>query len=140
MKSILTLLLTVLAAHSTTAAATLPPLDSYGGATTIKAEATGYFRLQEIQGRWFFVTPDGHAFLVNGINHVGGNVMERLYNRDYWQERYRQQTGATAANPREIFEWKVRRDVQAMGWNAFGSHSHPGFNPRLLPYVKTLRF
>jgi len=64
------LLLAVLAAHSTTAAETLSPLDRYGGATTIKAEATGYFRLQQIHGRWFFITPEGHGFVPLGVNHL----------------------------------------------------------------------
>jgi hypothetical protein len=48
----------------------LPPLDSYGGAIKIKAEATGYFRLQEIKGRWFFITPEGHGFIPLGVNHL----------------------------------------------------------------------
>ena len=49
---------------------TLPPLDAYGGATTIKAQATGYFWLKEIHGRWFFITPEGHGFIPLGVNHL----------------------------------------------------------------------
>jgi len=65
------LLLAPLAAlHAAEAPASLPPVDAYGGATTIKAEATGYFCLKQINGRWFFITPEGHGFIPLGVNHL----------------------------------------------------------------------
>jgi len=45
-------------------------LDRYGGYRAISARATGFFRVDRIDGRWWFVTPDGHAFLSAGVNHV----------------------------------------------------------------------
>lgn len=58
------------AAQPATQGAALPPRDAYGGATTIKAKATGYFRLEEIGGRWFFITPEGHGYIPLGVNHL----------------------------------------------------------------------
>ena len=58
------------AAESAPLSMTLPPLDAYGGAMTIKAQATGYFWLKEINGRWFFITPEGHGFIPLGVNHL----------------------------------------------------------------------
>jgi hypothetical protein len=47
----------------------------YGGFTDQKVEATGWFRVEKIDGRWWFVDPEGHLFLsilAVGINPGGG--------------------------------------------------------------------
>ena len=44
-------------------------LDAYGGFIDIVGERTGFFHTQEIDGRWWLVTPEGNAFLSLGINH-----------------------------------------------------------------------
>ena len=46
-----------------------PAFDQYGGLKTIKAEATGFFRLEKFEGRHFLVTPEGHGYRALGINH-----------------------------------------------------------------------
>ena len=54
-------------------------LDQYGGWTAIQAEATGFFRVEQVQGRWALVTPEGHPFFstgVNGVSHIGTRVGE----------------------------------------------------------------
>ena len=38
-------------------------LDKYGGTTAIKGKATGFFHIEKIDGRNWFITPDGNAFL-----------------------------------------------------------------------------
>jgi hypothetical protein len=35
----------------------------YGGYLNTKAKATGFFRVEKIDGRWWFVDPDGHLYL-----------------------------------------------------------------------------
>src|ERR1035437_2445967 len=46
---------------------TLQPGDfnycKYGGYLNTKAKATGFFRVEKVNGRWWFVDPDGHLFL-----------------------------------------------------------------------------
>lgn len=44
-------------------------LDSYGGFTEIKGKKTGFFHTERIDGRWWLVTPEGHAFWGMGIAH-----------------------------------------------------------------------
>jgi hypothetical protein len=44
--------------------------DAYGGLKAVSSRASGYFRTERIGGRWWLVTPDGHAFLSSGVNHV----------------------------------------------------------------------
>jgi hypothetical protein len=43
------------------------PLDSYGGRLDKKANETGFFHVQEIDGRWWLVDPLGHLFIHKGM-------------------------------------------------------------------------
>jgi hypothetical protein len=45
-------------------------LDQYGGSADRRAKATGFFRTEKIQGRWWLVDPEGGLFLSAGINSV----------------------------------------------------------------------
>jgi hypothetical protein len=40
--------------------------DQYGGFSNTTAKATGFFRVEQIDGRWWFVDPDGHLFFSTG--------------------------------------------------------------------------
>ncbi len=53
--------------------------DQYGGWTGVRVAATGFFRVQQIGGRWWFITPEGNGFLSVGVNHVD-------YREDYSAE------------------------------------------------------
>ncbi|VVN87333.1 beta-galactosidase [Pseudomonas fluorescens] len=47
------------------------PLDTYGGWNKGPAfEASGFFRTQKRDGRWYLVTPQGHPFYSLGVNAV----------------------------------------------------------------------
>jgi hypothetical protein len=43
----------------------------YGYAAT-QAKATGFFRVEQVDGKWWFVDPDGHLFLATGVNGTPG--------------------------------------------------------------------
>jgi hypothetical protein len=45
-------------------------LDKYGGVLSLKGSATGWFHTQEIAGRCYFVTPEGHALFSLGVTHA----------------------------------------------------------------------
>ncbi|WP_145130699.1 beta-agarase [Pseudomonas sp. URMO17WK12:I11] len=50
------------------------PLDTYGGVTTgTPFEATGFFRTEKREGRWYLVTPLGHPFYSLGVNAVAAD-------------------------------------------------------------------
>ena len=72
MKTHLFALLAFLYVHSAIAA----ELDRYGGNTALKGKATGWFQVGEIGGRWFFFTPEGHAFFSLGVTHTGETVRQ----------------------------------------------------------------
>src|ERR1035437_6664305 len=44
--------------------------DTYGGWMNLKGEKTGYFHTQQINGRWWLVTPEGNAFFSKGVDNV----------------------------------------------------------------------
>jgi hypothetical protein len=41
---------------------------SYGGYRKTQAKATGFFHVEQIRGRWWFVDPDGHLFFSTGAD------------------------------------------------------------------------
>ena len=43
--------------------------DKYGGFVDIKGEKTGFFHTEQIDGRWWLVTPEGHGFHGVGMAH-----------------------------------------------------------------------
>lgn len=45
-------------------------LDAYGGFTALKGTATGWFHLEELNGRTWFITPDGNAFFPVSLAHI----------------------------------------------------------------------
>ena len=48
-----------------------PSLDRWGGRKDLPArEATGFFRTERIDGRWWLVSPDGHLYWNVGVNTV----------------------------------------------------------------------
>ena len=44
----------------------------YGGYADTHTRATGYFRVEQVDGKWWFVDPEGHLFLSTGINSTPG--------------------------------------------------------------------
>jgi hypothetical protein len=54
----------------------------YGGFLGTSAKATGFFRVEQIDGRWWFVCPDGHLFYSTGLNGVGTFAATRVTGRE----------------------------------------------------------
>ncbi len=62
-------------------------LDAFGGWTGKQFEASGYFRLEQGEDRWWLVTPEGNAFLINGQDHVSPRAINQPYNREHWNKK-----------------------------------------------------
>ena len=118
----------------------LKSLDKYGGQKDLFFRSTGFFRLEKAEKRWWLVTPEGNAFLSHGVNHVERKWMERFYNVEFWARKYHQ-IEDPGTDISESFITKVKQDIQYIGWNTLGCHSHQRYYPEsFMPYVKTLRF
>jgi len=50
--------------------------DRYGGNTALKGKAKGWFHVEQIGGRWFFITPEGNAFFSLGVTHTGETIRQ----------------------------------------------------------------
>ncbi|HTB62335.1 MAG TPA: hypothetical protein VK737_02000 [Opitutales bacterium] len=46
--------------------------DKFGGYADTQAKATGFFRVEKINDQWWFVDPDGHLFICQSLNGLGG--------------------------------------------------------------------
>lgn len=115
-------------------------LDRYGGWPELTFPATGYFRIERADERFWLVTPEGNAFLSYGINHIEPKWMKRFYNIDYWARKY-DVTDYSDRGFHPAFEAKVKEDIQKMGWNTLGCHSSNDYYAQsFIPYVKTVRF
>ena len=54
--------------------ANAPKYSKYGGSLKYKIKGTGFFRVEKIDEKWWFVDPDGHLFLSLGANGTGPNT------------------------------------------------------------------
>lgn len=56
----------------------------YGGFTEAKAKATGFFRVEKIDGIWWFIDPEGHYFISAGSTCINpGGSFSRTEGREY---------------------------------------------------------
>ena len=59
----------------------------FGGFAAQKRKATGFFRVEKVDGRWWFVDPEGALFWSSGVNGVGPGPGTRTQGReDYFDE------------------------------------------------------
>lgn len=54
----------------------------YGGFAEATTKASGYFRVEKVDERWWFVCPDGHLFYSTGVNGVGTGAGTRVEGRE----------------------------------------------------------
>ncbi|HSD29918.1 MAG TPA: hypothetical protein VLL75_21635, partial [Vicinamibacteria bacterium] len=96
----------------------------YGGYAGTSATATGFFRVEKVDGRWWFVDPDGHLFLSLGADVVRPEMATPAAGREAFFR---------ALPPRELLPAR-RRDrepgVSFFSWNLlrrFGESWHSGW-------------
>jgi hypothetical protein len=98
----------------------------YGGFASTKAKATGFFRVEQINGKWWFVDPDGHLFIsmgVNGMGSTGGST--RVTGREKYfagQPPADLPVGASGRRPGvgDFYGWNLARRYGA-GWDTKAS-------------------
>ncbi|MEM7143641.1 MAG: hypothetical protein AAF591_00810 [Verrucomicrobiota bacterium] len=91
-------------------------LDKYGGYTGIKGEATGFFHFEKIDGRYWFITPEGNVFFPVALSHLYSGESDLAAKNVYG--------GDADAWLKDSFE-----KARAMGFNsALGSATSPERN------------
>ena len=59
-------------------------ISKYGGFKGTKAKATGFFHVEKIEGKWWFVDPEGYLFFSNGSCCIeSGSDLARIKGREY---------------------------------------------------------
>lgn len=86
--------------------------DFYGGSEGRRFEATGYFRLERANDRWWMVDPDGGAFVTVGLNHADESNLKYPHNADVWRKKY-------GSREKWIREGVVK-DLKDWGFNTIG--------------------
>ncbi len=115
--------------------------DQYGGLKRIHFEATGFFRLEYANGRWWLITPEGSAFLSFGLNHIGSGLMRSPYNREHWMREFGLTDTSDEQQFLDAYYTRVRQDFVRGGWNTLGCHNSDQIYGELrIPYVLTVRF
>jgi hypothetical protein len=88
-----------------------PGLCRFGGFLDTKAEATGFFRTETRDGRWWLVDPDGHLFLSTGADVIRPDMVTPLAGREAFFEAL----PPVAVRPAR--ERRGERGVSFLTWN-----------------------
>lgn len=110
--------------------------DQYGGFTSIDAKATGRFRVERIDGTWWFVDPDGHAFFSSGVNavNIAGDFTFALGRSPYLDGALGKYGSA------EAWAAGTRKRLHSWGINTIGAFSLPNLFAGTMPYTVLLNF
>ncbi|RLF19873.1 MAG: beta-agarase [Thermoprotei archaeon] len=104
--------------------------DEYGGWKKLRGTKTGFFHVEEINGIWWLVDPEGYVFISKGVNHINyyGDYCPKLgyspYNRNV-QAKY--------GNIRNWAYVTILR-LKTWGFNTIGAWSSPELYGKL-PYT-----
>jgi hypothetical protein len=104
--------------------------DRFGGLTSVQTAASGGFRAEQIDGRWWFITPEGHPFIAVGFNHASTRFLTAPYNCAHWRAQIR--------TDREFYDYVVQ-DIHAWNMTALGYGFYGGGHSQV-PYVLSMRF
>lgn len=121
----------------------------FGGLTGgPELKATGFFRVEKIKGRWWFVDPDGSLFWSLGVNCVGAPTGTKVKGREHvFPEPWRGQPSVDLYDenlklkygPEDWPEENVRVSIARMfdwGLNTVGAWSIPGMEEtEKVPYT-----
>lgn len=113
-----------------------PGYDTWGGWRGIETTATGRFRVERIDGVWWLVTPDGHAFFSMGVTGVRpeGDYAPSLGTSPYY-DNVLARWGSEAA-------WaEVAADrLESLHVNTLGGWSRTALFPARIAYTEVLSF
>ncbi len=122
--------------------------DRYGGwAAGPKLKATGHFRVEKLEGKWWLVDPDGRLFWSNGVDCVNLDDKTSVEGRESYFEEPAPDGNFLIRNLAQKYgaEWRQAaiarnlRRLKSWGLNTIGAWSDPAFtDERRVPYTVIL--
>ena len=96
--------------------------DEFGGWPGLRSDASGFFRVEKKNGRWWFFTPKGNAYLGLGMNHVHPGWLAQDYNRAHWVKAFGAKRPYDDAWRAGVAK-KALKEMKLLGFNHFGVHN-----------------
>lgn len=96
--------------------------DSYGGCKSKNLTKTGFFHTEHDGKRWWFVTPEGNAFLSLGVNHYHESWWMQDYNKSHWVNTFEAQKPGDSKWD-DGFKKNADADLKRLGINTLGMHT-----------------
>lgn len=100
-----------------------PKFSEYGGSLKYKVNGTGFFRVEKIEDKWWFVDPAGHLFLSLGANGIGPNA----------SSNFAPPKGAYTLTPPEGFDSDIIMARQRFGRIPDNENSATQFDTVVMP-------
>jgi hypothetical protein len=85
----------------------------YGGYLQKKVKSTGFFRTEKIDGRWWFVDPEGHLFLSVGVDCVSSGGGGDAKNVDKRRNMFKELPPQVASTSKQV----QKNDYHFGQWN-----------------------
>lgn len=120
--------------------------DKFGGLKIVLSRGTGFFRVEKVGRRWWFITPEGHGFLSLGVNHIDSSALKYSDNLHAWREKYGdEETFLKKAVHRDLTEWGFNtvgwaQEVVVRGRTHTPIWRHDQYHWAGLPYCHLLPF
>lgn len=105
-------------------------MDTYGGYTGKTFNATGFFRIEKDDDRWWLVDPEGHPFFIIGIAHVDDATMKYDHNISIYKERYgSRKKWISDCVVKSLKEWGFNTIAWTKEWVTPGLRHSPEWTP-----------
>ncbi len=110
-----------------------PGFDRFFGSLRYETDGTGFFRVEQIAGQWWLVTPEGHPFFSTGINALRFSGTPTADGVKHYEEAVKEKYGTREAWAQAQFE-----RCKEWGWNTVGSWSDWELFKHQMPYTVLL--
>lgn len=79
-------------------------ISQYGGYKAQQKKATGFFRTEKIDGKWWFIDPEGYLFLSVGSDCINASVRTTTKDREFIFEHLEGQDGYA-----DFYRWNLQK-------------------------------
>lgn len=82
-----------------------PDVSQYGGYKSApRQKATGFFRVEKIDGRWWFIDPEGYLFLSVGVDCMNASVRTTTEGREFIFDGLKESDGSA-----DYYRWNIQK-------------------------------